>query len=184
MVIIKKYLNRKLYDTEKSKYVTISDIAEMIQNDIEIKVLDNKTSEDITNIIMAKVILKLENKKKEKGKKERKSNLKKIIKNPGDSISTYLNKTKDTIKIEIDKLVKKGEYEVSDILKNVQSLYDTSTNSIDMLSKRLDDKIKEFDDKIKDKVNVIYPINATKEIELLKEQVSKLEKRVQELENK
>ena len=179
MVIIKKYSNRKLYDTEKSKYVTIGDIANMIQNDIEIKVLDNKTGEDITNIIMAKVILKLE---KRKGKKENKKTLKNIIKNPSESISTYINKTRDTIKYEFDKIVKKGEYEITDIIKHVHTLYDSSSQSMDLLSKRLDDKIKEFDDKIKEKVNVIYPISATKEIDFLKEKIKELEKRVEKLE--
>ena len=46
--IIKRYQNRKLYDTHQSCYVTLEEIAQIIREGNEIKVIDNKTKNDIT----------------------------------------------------------------------------------------------------------------------------------------
>ncbi|MEZ4870786.1 MAG: polyhydroxyalkanoate synthesis regulator DNA-binding domain-containing protein [Bdellovibrionales bacterium] len=46
--IIKRYQNRKLYDTQQSCYVTLDDIAKMIRASEEVMVIDNKTKNDIT----------------------------------------------------------------------------------------------------------------------------------------
>ncbi len=48
MRVIKRYQNRKLYDTELSKYVTLDDILELALNDSPFKVLDNVSQRDIT----------------------------------------------------------------------------------------------------------------------------------------
>ena len=54
--IIKKYDNRKLYDTLEKKYTTIDKIITLIKNDTELSIIDNKTNLDITNIILKKCI--------------------------------------------------------------------------------------------------------------------------------
>jgi polyhydroxyalkanoate synthesis repressor PhaR len=46
--IIRRYQNRKLYDTEESTYVTLDDLAKMIKSGRDVKVLDNATKNDIT----------------------------------------------------------------------------------------------------------------------------------------
>ena len=46
--IIKRYTNRKLYDTVESRYVTLDEIAEMIKAGAEVKIVDNRTKEDLT----------------------------------------------------------------------------------------------------------------------------------------
>jgi polyhydroxyalkanoate synthesis repressor PhaR len=59
---IKRYANRKLYDTERSCYVTLDDIAEMIKTGEEVRVLDNKTGEDLTSVTLAQIIFETEKK--------------------------------------------------------------------------------------------------------------------------
>ena len=54
--IIKRYANRKLYDTQHSRYVTLEQIAEMIRNGDEVKIVDNKTKEDLTSVTLAQII--------------------------------------------------------------------------------------------------------------------------------
>ncbi len=54
--IIKRYGNRKLYDTEQSSYVVLSDIAKMIRNDEEVQVIDNETKNDITSTTLIQII--------------------------------------------------------------------------------------------------------------------------------
>jgi len=57
MKTIKKYPNRKLYDTETSRYITLEEIAQYVKEGGEVKVIDAKTMEDITSVTMAQVLL-------------------------------------------------------------------------------------------------------------------------------
>ena len=54
--VIKRYANRKLYDTRDSKYVTLDRIAELVRNGEEVKVLDNKSQKDLTKVTLAQII--------------------------------------------------------------------------------------------------------------------------------
>lgn len=56
-LIIKKYSNRRLYDTERSKYVTLNQIADLIREGRQIDVIDAKTEEDVTAYILTQIIL-------------------------------------------------------------------------------------------------------------------------------
>ena len=62
--IIKRYGNRKLYDTELSRYVTIEEVANHIRNGISVKIIDNKTGEDITGTTLALIVLEAEKKQR------------------------------------------------------------------------------------------------------------------------
>lgn len=53
---LKKYPNRRLYDTESSAYVTLSDVARMIRDGRQIEVADAKTGEDVTAFILMQVV--------------------------------------------------------------------------------------------------------------------------------
>jgi polyhydroxyalkanoate synthesis repressor PhaR len=56
-VILKKYANRRLYDTEQSAYVTLSQVAQLIKEGREVAILDAKTEEDVTAFILTQIIL-------------------------------------------------------------------------------------------------------------------------------
>lgn len=64
-IIIKKYSNRRLYDTTHKKYVTLDEIANLIKDGGEIKVLDSQTDEDITKIVLMQVVLESEKNKED-----------------------------------------------------------------------------------------------------------------------
>ena len=61
-VTIKKYANRRLYNTGTSTYVTLEDLAEMVKKGEEFTVQDAKTGEDITHSVLTQIIFELENK--------------------------------------------------------------------------------------------------------------------------
>ena len=61
-VTIKKYANRRLYNTGTSTYVTLEDLAAMVKNGEDFVVYDAKTSEDITRSVLAQIIFEQENK--------------------------------------------------------------------------------------------------------------------------
>jgi len=56
-VVIKKYGNRRLYDTSGSRYVNLEDIAALVRNGKDVQVLDAKTGEDLTRVILTQIIL-------------------------------------------------------------------------------------------------------------------------------
>src|SRR6186713_1365141 len=61
-IIIKKYANRRLYNTGTSTYVTLEDLAEMVKKGEDFTVQDAKTGDDITHPVLTQIIFELENK--------------------------------------------------------------------------------------------------------------------------
>jgi polyhydroxyalkanoate synthesis repressor PhaR len=61
--VIKRYTNRKLYDTVESRYVTLDEIAQMIKGGAEVKIIDNRTKEDLTSVTLAQIIFEEEKKR-------------------------------------------------------------------------------------------------------------------------
>jgi polyhydroxyalkanoate synthesis repressor PhaR len=60
VVIIKKYANRRLYNTESSTYITLEHLAGMVREKREFKVVDAKTGEDITHTVLTQIIMEEE----------------------------------------------------------------------------------------------------------------------------
>jgi polyhydroxyalkanoate synthesis repressor PhaR len=60
-VIIKKYANRRLYNTQSSKYITLDFLAELTRKEVDFKVLDAKTNDDITHGVLTQIIMDEEN---------------------------------------------------------------------------------------------------------------------------
>jgi polyhydroxyalkanoate synthesis repressor PhaR len=56
-IIIKKYENRRLYDTTGSRYVNLDEVARMLQRDEDVQVVDATTGEDITRLILTQIIV-------------------------------------------------------------------------------------------------------------------------------
>jgi polyhydroxyalkanoate synthesis repressor PhaR len=61
-IVIKKYANRRLYNTGTSTYVTLEDLADMVKKGEDFTVQDAKTGEDITHSVLTQIIFELENK--------------------------------------------------------------------------------------------------------------------------
>lgn len=59
-VIIKKYANRRLYNTRSSKYITLDYLAELTRKDVDFQVLDAKSGEDITHNVLTQIIMEEE----------------------------------------------------------------------------------------------------------------------------
>jgi polyhydroxyalkanoate synthesis repressor PhaR len=55
-ILIKKYENRRLYDTSASRYVNLNDLAEMVRQGTDVQVVDAKTGEDLTRVTLTQII--------------------------------------------------------------------------------------------------------------------------------
>ena len=85
--IIKRYQNRKLYDTHESSYVTLDEIAKMIKGGEDLRVIDNKTKNDITAITLTQLLYESERRSKTQPSVEL---LKDIIRHGDGSFSGYI----------------------------------------------------------------------------------------------
>lgn len=57
MIIVKKYANRRLYDTDWSRYVTLDELAGRIRDGDDVRVVDAKSGADLTQLVLAQIIL-------------------------------------------------------------------------------------------------------------------------------
>lgn len=130
MRTIKRYPNRKLYDLERKRYVTLDDISVMIQDGEDIQVIDHETGEDLTSITLSQIIFERE--KKQSGFLP-KSILTALIRTstvPLDyfkkSVSTSINALhllEEEIDHRIDALVAKGELAADEAERLRKELY-------------------------------------------------------------
>src|SRR5271165_881895 len=56
-IVIKKYANRRLYDTSGSRYINLEDIAALVRNGKDLQVVDAKTGEDLTRVTLTQIIV-------------------------------------------------------------------------------------------------------------------------------
>ena len=91
--IVKRYANRKLYDTERSCYVTLDDIAVMIRSGEEVTVVDNKSGEDLTSVTLAQIIFETE----KKGASCRLDSFEESSKTRGESIGDFARGQVETV---------------------------------------------------------------------------------------
>lgn len=116
MPLIKRYPNRKLYNTQSKQYITLDQIAQMIRDGEEISVIDNSTGEEITALTLTQIIYEQE---KRKSGSLPHSVLTSMIQAGGEGINAfqkaltasryYLFQIDEEIKYRIQKLIGQGE---------------------------------------------------------------------------
>lgn len=122
--VIKKYANRRLYDTGRSSYVTLSDLCEMVQKGHDFVVLDAKSGEDLTRSVLTQIIAEQE--AQEGNNMLPTSFLKNLISFYGDNIGAmvpnYLESTFDVFVKNQEQLREQlGKLPGMDMMKNMQN---------------------------------------------------------------
>jgi len=116
MLVIKRYPNRKLYNTEENKYINLDTLASMIRDGQEIQVVDNVTGEDLTAVTLTQIIMERE---KKEGEFLPRTLLTELIQAGGQSLNTIrekLGSPSDLIQqvdreiaVRLEKLIQRGE---------------------------------------------------------------------------
>lgn len=125
--IIKRYQNRKLYDTQQSCYVTLDDIAKMIRSSEDVMVIDNKTKNDITAATLTQIIFESEKKASQYAPL---FTLREIIQNGNGSISSYLAKLGAFPQDYAEKQAQ-AQLEAAQKLESGKASYDDMKKSLD-----------------------------------------------------
>lgn len=117
--IIKRYQNRKLYDTLESCYVTLEDISEMVKAGEEMQVIDNQTKEDLTAVTLAQIIFE---EQKKKTNVLPLSTFKEIIQSGGETIKEIMQRTIETGAREIQTVRNFVGDKVRPAVENIQQI--------------------------------------------------------------
>ncbi len=155
--IVKRYANRKLYDTERSCYVTLEDIALMIKAGEEVNVVDNKSGEDLTSVTLAQIIFETEKKKSFMPL----GLLRDLIQNGGGSISEFARERVDRVQAaaqdiretaqklksdlgdKIERLTHRGPDGTKEVVPGkIAELVATSQKAFDELQRGVEERIK------------------------------------------
>lgn len=111
--VIKRYTNRKLYDTVESRYVTLDEIAAMIKEGVEVQIVDNRTKEDLTSVTLAQIIFEEEKKRNRMPL----TVLREIIRHPGESLTDFIKQAvtprvasiREEAESRLDKLLRRDD---------------------------------------------------------------------------
>lgn len=171
MKTIKRYPNRKLYDTEASRYITLEEIAEHLRAGGEVRVVDSKSGQDITSVTLAQVLLGEEKKSRADVSLQR---LIGMVQTGGEFIQKKLGSNVTTLKDEAEKTVQRimtGEpaEELRDFMVTTHSAYDE-------LQRKMDDRLQVMLAAVRN----LSPI--LKQMSQIREDVKALKRRVAALE--
>jgi polyhydroxyalkanoate synthesis repressor PhaR len=200
--IIKRYANRKLYDTQHSRYVTLDQISEMIRAGDDMKIVDNKSKEDLTSVTLAQIIF-------EEEKKQRSflplTAMRNIIQNGGEWFAEAQRRVSRVLpfKREDDSVDEAGEVPGDEGLPVDETAAATPEDDLTYAGSRkgeglamvrefrewvneqqhvLDDWQKRVDGRIRNVVEGISPFGSLhKDVKSLADRIAELEARLQEL---
>jgi len=179
--VIKRYTNRKLYDTEESRYVTLDEIARTIKGGGEVKIIDNRTKEDLTSVTLAQIIFE-EEKKTSKMSLE---TLKDLIRHGGEVAQRLVEGTQAELRGRVEAVRAAAEQRVQNLLHRGQDTRDralelvqASQEAVLALQRRVDERVRAAMDGISNLAEV------RRLLEELAGRLDGLEKRLDEVEKK
>lgn len=143
--IIKRYTNRKLYDTVESRYVTLEEIAEMVKAGTEVRILDNRTKEDLTSVTLAQIIFEEE----KKTSKMSLRTLKDLIRHGGERAQQILEGKQEELRGRVEGFRQAAEQKVQTLIPRVQATGDrakdlvaASQEAVSQFQRRVDERVR------------------------------------------
>src|SRR5258708_16431492 len=176
--VIKRYTNRKLYDTVESRYVTLDEIAQMIKGGAEVKIIDNRSKEDLTSVTLAQIIFEEEKKRPEMPL----GVLREIIRHGGEAVAGFYQEKAGTIAGKVSELKSKTESIRDDLEEKVSGvtgifrkdeMMAAGANAVDELRGKVDTAVKQA-------LDALSP-GAKAEIDRLQKRVHELEQKIEQL---
>ena len=187
MVTIKRYPNRKLYNTETKQYITLDGIGDLIREGNEIQVTDNATGEDLTALTLTQIILDQE--RKQSGVLSH-SALTSLIRAGGDRLSALQrglfsplglwNQIDEEIKRRVQTLVNRGEMSELDGANLIKKLVDIGAHLREEKSAKEGERLSssEVENYLRQR-----QLPSQADVKRLSEQLAELEARLEEMAN-
>ena len=189
-IIIKKYANRRLYDTQISQYVTLEDVAEMVRKGEEVKVVDARSGKDLTRAILTQIIVEQEIKGDNMLPLKF---LRQIIRMYGDNmrplVPHYLDYTMDALIDNQEQLQDYLSHQVENASSSMSKVFPFP--GMDGMQSTLQDMTRQNMAVFEQTMKMFNPFAAMagaggskSEVETLKRQREELDKRIREMEKK
>lgn len=177
--VIKRYTNRKLYDTVDSRYVTLEEIAEMVKLGTDVQIIDNRTKDDLTSVTLAQIIFEEE---KRDGQMPL-SVLTRIIQGGGSAVTDFFNervggpvgKLREEAETRVGRLFKREE--PSRATPNVREVLTHSTRTFEDWQRRVDERVRSAVEAVTGLTHV------QREVRRLNERLASIEKKLERFEN-
>ncbi|WP_394824207.1 polyhydroxyalkanoate synthesis regulator DNA-binding domain-containing protein [Pendulispora albinea] len=174
--VIKRYSNRKLYDTKDSRYVTLLQIAEMVRTGEDVQIIDNTSKEDLTEVTLAQIIYE---EQKAHSRNVPLQTLKELIHSRTEKVLSDLREGPIGRLIPVPKGKTEGEVEAAETVEVVREEAHASKPSlVDQAKETLED----WQHKIDERIRSVLPSSTP--WEALQNEVRRLGVRIDELEKK
>ncbi len=142
-IIIKRYANRKLYNTRESQYITLSQIAQLIEAGEVVQILDKSSGEDITEITLAQVFV--DDRRKRPGAPPIEG-LKDVFRNTSEQVRKQLadpvSNIRQTFGESVNRLLKTGEERANETRDSFQNWISEQTQVLEDTQRRFEDRLK------------------------------------------
>lgn len=175
MTVIKRYSNRKLYDTDRSCYVTLDEIAEMVRSGEEVKIIDNRTGEDLTTVTLAQIVYEEERRDK---RVVNIPTLRLLIQSPAEilqRLSRPVTEIREQTQQQVEKLKRRAEAQQEEFVAPFREFLDNVQRTVDEMQQR-------FDTRVKEAVGAVTHVSEVEaELNALRERVDDLETEVRAL---
>ncbi|HVI76266.1 MAG TPA: polyhydroxyalkanoate synthesis regulator DNA-binding domain-containing protein [Anaeromyxobacteraceae bacterium] len=176
--IIKRYTNRKLYDTVESRYVTLDEIAQMVKAGTEVKVLDNRTKEDLTSVTLAQIIFEEE----KKTSKMSLRTLKDLIRHGGEKAAQIVEDTQAELRGRVEAVRQAAEQRVQTLLKSGQQTTDRAKEMVAASQEAVAQFQRRVDERVRTAVEGMGSIaDLRREIGALSDRITELERKLDQL---
>ena len=178
MKLIKRYSNRKLYDTERSSYVTLEEISQMVREGAELRIVDNKSGEDITSVTLAQIVFEQEKKDKRTLPMQA---LRDMIRSPSDFISRIsrdVTDMREDAKSQVEKVKRTAAQQQAEVVAPVREFLDSIPRALEEVQARIDLRIGESFEQLK------HLPETVEQVKRLKVEVARLQKKLGESERR
>jgi len=174
--VIKRYSNRKLYDTKDSRYVTLLQIAEMVRTSEEVQIIDNNTKEDLTEVTLAQIIYE-EQKQKASSRNVPLQTLKELIHQRTEKVLSDLREG------PIGRLIPgSGKTEPPKAEGSAEAVTENGAPEKPSLVHQAKETFEDWQHKIDDRVKAVLP--SILPWQQLQQEIKRLNARIEELEAK
>jgi polyhydroxyalkanoate synthesis repressor PhaR len=177
--IIKRYTNRKLYDTVESRYVTLEEIAEMVKAGGEVRILDNRTKEDLTSVTLAQIIFEEE----KKTSKMSLRTLKDLIRHGGERAQQFVEGTQAELRGKVEGIRQAAEQRVQTLLPRVQATGDRAKDLVAASQEAVSQFQRKVDERVRSTVEGMANLpDLRREMQQILSRLEELERRLTDLE--
>jgi polyhydroxyalkanoate synthesis repressor PhaR len=141
--VIKRYANRKLYDTRESRYVTLPQIAELVRLGEDVQIIDNRTKENLTSVTLAQIIYESE-KSAEESSRHGVKTLREMIQAGGERLMASLREG------PVSRLMPKGDIpdlrelreELRALRENPKLMLAPAIEALEELQRKADERVR------------------------------------------